>query len=82
MNETKIYSLKVQMKYNEPMCLLCCLDYGPFQDLFYGPFVKKLFFRKEEFSNEILQVVTYYIYSCPSNSHFSKKSNLDKYEFF
>ncbi len=82
MNETKNYSLKVQMNYNEPMCLLCYSDYGPFQDFFQGPFVKKKFFCKEEFSNEIFQVVNYCIYSFPSKSHFSKKSNLDKYEFF
>jgi hypothetical protein len=34
-----------------------------------GPFAKKTFFHNEKDSNEILQLVIYYIYSCPSISH-------------
>ncbi len=39
------------------------------QGLFWGPFAQKSFFEKEFFSNDILQLVIYYIYSCPSMSH-------------
>jgi len=59
----------VQTRYNEPMCSLCYKDYGPFQGPFGGPFAKKSFFHEEKFSNEILQLVIYYIYSGPSMSH-------------
>jgi hypothetical protein len=55
----------------------CYWDYGPFR----GTFVKKPFFHKEEFSNEILQLVIYFIYSCHSMSHIFWKSNLSRYEF-
>jgi hypothetical protein len=54
----------------------CYWDYGPFQ----GTFVKKSFFHKEEFSNEILQLVIYFIYSCHSMSHIFWKSNLSRNE--
>jgi hypothetical protein len=43
--------------------------------------LKKYFFHKEEFSNEMLQLVIYCIYSCPNMSHIFYKSKLNKYEF-
>jgi len=55
----------------------CYWDYGPF----LGTFVKKSFFHKEGLSNEILQLVNYFIYSCHSMSHIFFKSNLSRDEF-
>jgi hypothetical protein len=69
----------VQTRYNEPMCLL-----NPIRTmvLFEVILLKKSFFHIEEFSNEILQLVIYFIYSCHSMSHIFWKSNLSRYNFF
>jgi hypothetical protein len=56
----------VRTRYNKPMCLLHAIGT---MNPFLGTFVKKSFFHKEEFSNEILQLINYFISSCHSMSH-------------